>query len=70
MAEAMVTRDHLLSKPNDCSPIKQPKAVAVGGYYPTEYCVRHDAKTGDYSVSMEKFTHRKASPPDPVPAKG
>jgi hypothetical protein len=68
--EAMVTRDHLLSKPNDCSPIKPQKAVAVGGFYPTEYCVRHNATTGEYSVSMEKFSRRDASAPDPIPAKG
>jgi hypothetical protein len=68
--EAMVTRDHLLSKPNGCSPIKAQKAVAVAGFYPTEYCVRHDATSGEYSVSMEKFMRREASAPEPVPAKG
>ena len=68
--EAMVTRAHLISKPNDCTPIKSPRAVAVGGFYPTEYCVRHDATTGEYSVSMEKFARREASAPDPIPVKG
>ena len=46
------------------------KAVAVSGFYPTEYCVRHGAKTGEYSVSMEKFTHRDASAPEAVAVKG
>ncbi len=64
--EAMVTRAHMLSKPNRCMPIKSPKAVAVAGYYPTEYCIRHDAATGEYSVSMEAFRHRDASPPEPA----
>lgn len=68
--EAMVARAHLLAKPNDCTPIKAPKAVAVAGYYPTQYCVRHNATTGEVSVSMEKFTRREASPPEPVPVKG
>ena len=68
--EAMVTRAHILSKPNSCSPIKPPKAVATSGFYPTEYCVRHNATTGEYSVSMEKFARREASAPEPVPAKG
>lgn len=68
--EAMVARAFLLSKPNGCLPIKAPKAVAVAGYYPTEYCVRQNATTGEYTVSMEKFTRREASPPEPIPAKG
>jgi hypothetical protein len=68
--EAMVTRAYLLSKPDGCLPIKAPKAVAVAGLYPTQYCVRHNAATGESSVSMEKFTRREASPPEAVPAKG
>jgi hypothetical protein len=68
--EAMVTRNYMLSKPNGCLPIKAPKAVAVAGLYPTEYCVRHNATTGEYSVSMEKFTRREASAPVAIPAKG
>jgi hypothetical protein len=67
--EAMVTRAYMLSKPNGCLPIKAPKAVATSGLYPTEYCVRHNAKTGEYSVSMEKFSHRDASAPEAVPSK-
>ena len=68
--EAMVTRAYLLSRPNGCLPIKAPKAVAVAGLYPTEYCVRHNAKTGEYSVSMERFTRREASAPEAIPGKG
>jgi hypothetical protein len=68
--EAMVTRDYMLTKPNACLPIKMPRAVAVAGFYLTEYCVRHNAAMGEYSVSMEKFTRREASPPERVPASG
>jgi hypothetical protein len=68
--EAMVTRDYMLTKPNACLPIKMPRAFAVAGFYPTEYCVRHDAATGEYSVSLEKFTRREASPPERVPESG
>ncbi len=67
--EAMVARAYLLGKPDACMPIKAPKAVAAAGFYPTEYCVRHDAKTGEYSVSMEKFARREASAPEAIPAK-
>jgi len=67
--EAMVAQAYIQSKPNACVPIKAPKGVAAAGYYPTEYCVRHNAATGEYSVSMEKFTRREASAPEPVPGK-
>jgi len=66
--EEMVTRSHLLSRPNACTAIKSPKAVAVKGFYPTVSCIRHDVSTGDYTVSMEQFVLREASPPDPVAA--
>jgi hypothetical protein len=62
--EEMVTRAHLLSKPNVCTAIKSPKAVASRGFYPTVSCIRHDAATGDYTVSMEGFVLREAGPPD------
>jgi hypothetical protein len=65
--EAMVTLAYMRSKPNGCLPIKAPKAVAVSGLYPTEYCVRHNATTGEYSVSMEKFSRRDASAPEAAP---
>ncbi len=67
--EAMVAQAYIQSKPNACVPIKAPKGVAAAGYYPTEYCVRHNAATGEHSVSMEKFTRREASAPEPVPGK-
>ena len=66
--EEMVTRSHLLSKPNVCSPIKMAKAVATDGFYPTVSCIRHNAATGEYTVSIEQFVLRKASAPDPLPA--
>lgn len=61
--EEMVTRALLLSKPQSCLPIKSPKAVALGGFYPTLSCLRHNAATGETTVSMESFTPRTASPP-------
>lgn len=61
--EEMVTRAHMLSKPNACHPIKSPSAFAVSGYYPTVSCVRHDPATNEYTVSLERFELRQASPP-------
>lgn len=64
--EEMVTRAFILSKPNTCFPIKSPKAVAVSGFYPTVSCIRHDAKTGEHTVSLESFVVREAGAPEPV----
>ncbi len=62
--EEMVTRDYLLSKPDTCNPIKSPKAVGVSGYYPTLSCIRYDGDKDIYTVSMEGFVFREASPPE------
>jgi hypothetical protein len=61
--EQMVTRAYLLSRPDDCAPIKLPQAYAVAGYYPTLTCTRYDPRSGTYSISMEKFVLRQASAP-------
>jgi hypothetical protein len=66
--EQMVTRAYLLGKSGGCTPIKSPKAVAVAGFYPSVSCIRHDARTGEYTASLEKFVHRAAGPPEPIPA--
>lgn len=65
--EEMVTRAHLLSKPNTCIPIKSPKSVDVSGFYPTVSCIRNSVTSGEHTVSMEGFVFRNASPPDPLP---
>jgi hypothetical protein len=61
--EEMVTHSFLLSKPNRCFPIKVPPAVEVTGFYPTLSCLRHDARRGDFTVSMERFVLRQAQSP-------
>lgn len=61
--EEMVTRSFLSSKPNACVPIKSPPAVGATGFYPSLSCLRHDAGSGDFSVSMERFVLRRAEPP-------
>jgi hypothetical protein len=58
--EQMVARDYLLTRPNACTPIKSPPAVAVDGYYPTQRCVRYDTAADSYIVSMDEFTYRQA----------
>ena len=61
--EEMVTRAFLLGKPSTCFPIKTPPAVGRSGFYPTLSCLRHDARTGEYTVSMEGFAFREAQAP-------
>ena len=58
--EPMITRAYLTTAPNMCAPIKQPKAWAVDGFYPTAYCVRYSERTGRYTVSLERFVRRSA----------
>jgi hypothetical protein len=59
--EQMVALDFLQSRPNACQPIKSPPSVAVSGYYPTQRCVKYDAATDAYVVSLDGFIHRAAS---------
>jgi hypothetical protein len=61
--EEMVAHRTLAAKPQSCSPIKQPKAVATAGFYPTVSCLRHHAQMGETTVSMERFVFRTASAP-------
>ena len=59
--EQMVALDFLQSRPNACAPIKATPSVAVAGYYPTQRCVRYDAASDAYVVSLEGFTYREAA---------
>jgi hypothetical protein len=65
--EEMVTKAFLEGQPSECFAIKSPPAVAIAGYYPTLSCLRYDPTADEYTVSMEGFAHRDASPPDPIP---
>jgi len=63
--EEMVARSYLLSQPDACFAIKSPQDVALSGYYPTNACVRYAEETDEYTVSMEDFMRREASPSKP-----
>ncbi|MEN8373929.1 MAG: hypothetical protein ABFS34_00615 [Gemmatimonadota bacterium] len=65
--EEMVSLAFLVAQPSECFPIDSPPAVAVAGYYPTSSCLRYVPETGDYTVSLEDFVLREASPPEAVP---
>lgn len=66
--EEMVTRAYLLEQRSECFEIKSPAAVATRGFYPTASCSRYDPEAGEYTVSMEGFQLREASPPEPIQA--
>jgi hypothetical protein len=66
--EDMVALSYLMSKPNTCVPIQSPDAVALAGYYPSRSCIRYIPGKDEYTVSMEDFVLRKASPPGPLRA--
>jgi hypothetical protein len=59
--EPMVSRAFLSSRPQQCRPVRTPQAYATTGYYPTRYCVRHDAETASYRVTLEGLVYRQAA---------
>jgi hypothetical protein len=59
--EPMVSLRFLASRPQQCTPIRVPTTYAVAGYYPTSYCVRHDAPSGTYRVTLEGLVYRQAA---------
>lgn len=60
--EPMVSLDYLLSKPNQCTPIKQPLLFEKAGYYPKNYCIRYFEKAAIYRITLEQFEYRNATP--------
>jgi hypothetical protein len=59
--EPMVSHRFLSSRPQQCTPVRAPKAYATAGYYPTSYCVRHDAASATYRVTLEGLVYRQAA---------
>lgn len=60
--EEMLTHEYLLTRPDRCFAIKSPPAVGVRGYYPTQSCIRYLPQSNEYTVSLEGFALREASP--------
>jgi hypothetical protein len=58
--EPMVSHAFLSSRPRECRPIRTPEAYATAAYYPTAYCVRHDAGSATYRVTLEGLVYRQA----------
>ena len=51
--EPMVTLAFFQSEPDVCIATKQPSEFETSGYYPTEYCMKFNPKTSQYTVSLE-----------------
>ena len=58
--EPMVSHAFLSTRPDRCTPIRRPEAVATAGYYPTGYCVRYDPAKASYLVTLEGLVYRQA----------
>jgi hypothetical protein len=56
--EPMMTKAFLETRPNITVPIKLPAKYQKPGYYPTQYSVKYDPETREYSVSIEGLTLR------------
>lgn len=57
--EPMVSHAFLSSQPDACTPLKTPQRWAAAGYYPTSYCVRYDAASETYRVTLEGLVYRR-----------
>lgn len=58
--EPMVSHAFLSTRPTQCRPVRAPRAYATAGHYPSTYCVRHDAKSRTYRVTLEELVYRAA----------
>jgi hypothetical protein len=56
--EPMVSHPFLRSNPDQCTPIRLPKAYATPGYYPTRHCVRRDQGSRGSRVTLEGLVYR------------
>ena len=50
--EPMVTRDYLLTKPDEIINLRQPAAYQKDGYYATQYCVSYSARPKQYTIAL------------------
>lgn len=59
--EPMVSLPYLLTKPRQCTAIKQPEQYQVSGQYPMKYCIRFQPADDKYTISLEDFRYRQAN---------
>ncbi|MGW8315294.1 MAG: DUF5602 domain-containing protein [Bacteroidales bacterium] len=59
--EPMVTRDYLLTQPDDITAMKLPEAYQKEGWYGTKYKVSHNSSEGRYEIALTDLVKREAS---------
>ena len=57
--EPMITRDYLLSKPDDLIELRQPDAFQKDGYYPTNYCVTYSVSPKQYTIALLNLVYHE-----------
>lgn len=57
--EPMITRNYLLSQPNDTIPIVQPTAYQKDGWYASDYVIKYSTHPGEYTVALINLTHNQ-----------
>jgi len=57
--EPMVTRDYLLSRPDEIINISQPDAFQKDGYYPTNYCVTYSVSPKQYTIALLNLVYHE-----------
>jgi hypothetical protein len=60
--EPMITRDYLLSQPDDEFILKQPTAYKRAGWYPANFKIKYDEVRGAYIVALTGLTYHEATP--------
>jgi hypothetical protein len=57
--EPMLTRDYLLSHPDDMVTLRQPTAYQRDGYYATKYSVSYSDSPKEYTVALRNLVFQK-----------
>ncbi|MPM97922.1 hypothetical protein SDC9_145102 [bioreactor metagenome] len=56
--EPMVTVDYLKTKPELTKQLKLPECYPTSAYYPTDYSIRYNETSKEYTVTLEGMTLR------------
>ena len=56
--EPMITRDYLLSHPNEVVPVRQPAAYQRDGYYPTNYKISYSDTPKEFTIALVNLVFR------------
>lgn len=54
--EPMVTRDYLLTKPDQVFPVPQPAAYQRDGWYPLNYKISYSGKPNEFTIALTDLT--------------